>query len=810
MEVRPNEMAKQEMPPVPPQEKAFVPKETLGREALMQQIEQYKIAAQEVPFEEAAVKEIYEKRVALAEKQLEVFGAKHDNTGALKGEYLGQSLGETFTEKGFQFDAKGQFEKDPALEQSHLLFVNLGELDRINQEGDHHTGDQALQALKDKIERTVQSELMGLGDKMTTAYSIYRSGGSKFSVALEGVEEGLAEKIREQLDSSLDLSSVLPGKEAAPLAASRISLAEVYDVVDELPDEEKQQLANDARSSRAMISTAFEMLNQLNDKRETETRLDRLTEKIKSGDEEGARAFYTKFQARALTPMFSEHSDQLLSYEDIKEKLVALGALNGEAWADKKAAIALQEARRQFEGRRLAQRDTDRKISEAAAKTYIQFQEGIPQETGARYIKQEQSTFQKPQPTEGKREIQKLAATKQALEAGLAGKECVELGGLDADCQALEEARLDLEYEQAVRDSMTGLKQRGPLFETLEHSLENNGPVATVYIDMAFLKYFDKEGGRETGNIAIMKAGEILDKISTLFKERGKQVEAYRIGGDEFAFSVAGEDKAFLQEVVESLLDEQTAAGAVPLQGEAPVGVYADQSLQFNYGVFHAQSKKEMKNMLQEAGLALEYEGTEQENNELAEYMLRFADKQLEIQKAVARFSVLLQEGLGAEDLTTGKYAQLVKYSEKSIFGAEGKKKLEIWRTSMQEVEAKLKGASTDQDRKVFEEERAALMKQIELEATEFTLTQIQEKNKKNENYEGSIDKRIEEHVRDKFLEQKINTLEGEIQKLQTALDQQQDENKVLTEENASLKKQMTLLKTEKDQIATLREKIRG
>ncbi len=790
-------------------EAIFVPKKTRGREGLLREIEQYKAEAQELPFEEAEKKAVYEKRVALAEKRLEVFEARHDNTGALKGEYLGQELKELFDEKGLHLDEQGNLEKDPALENIQLLLVNLGELNRINQEGDHHTGDQALQALKDQIEMTVQSELMGMGEKMTSAYSIFRSGGSKFSIKLDGVEERLAEKIRERLDSSLDISSILPGKEAAPLAASRMSLAELHEVLDQLPQEEKSELVDDPHSSRVMIGTAFEMLNQLNDKRETETRLDRLVGKIKSGDEEGAKAFYTKFQAGALTPMFSEQSDQLLGYEEIKARLTELGALNGEAWADKKAEIALQEARRQFESRRLAQRDTERKISEVAAKTYIQFQ-GAAAETHARYIKQKDSTFKMPEATEGKKEIQRLSEVKSAKEAGVAEKDCAELDGLDPDCQALEDAVLDLEYEEAIRDTMTGLKQRGPLFRTLENALESGEAVSTVYIDMAFLKYFDKEGGRDTGNLAILKAGEILDRIAEKFKEEGKRMEAYRIGGDEFAFSIAGEDEAFLKEALSALLDEQTAAGAVPLQGEAPVGVYADQALQFNYGVFHAESKEALKAMLKEAGLELEDEGTEKENNELSEYMLRFADKQLEIQKAVARLKVLLQEGLEAEELTSGKYAQLVKYSEKSIFGSAGKKKLEGWRERMLSIEGKIDAAKTEEEKAALQGERERLLSQIDIEATEFALTQIQEKNKQSENYEASIDKIIEEHVRDKFLEQKIDTLEAEIIELKSKLQTEQKKTDTLSKENESLKARLSLIEADKEKLVTLREEIRG
>jgi GGDEF domain-containing protein len=773
----------------------FTSKKIKGREALLEEIESYKAEAQELPFEQAELKGAHERRIALAEKRVRVFEARHDNTGALKGQYLGQELHARFDEMGARLGEDLNFERDPKLEDTQLIFVSLGELDRINAEGDHHSGDLALQALHEKIEETLQDELKDMGEAMTEKYGVFRSGGSKFSVKLAGVPKAVAERIRQQLDTALDISSILPGREPAPLAASRIGEDELIDVFEELPAEEKLAFAQDKRHARMMIGTAFEMLNQLNDKRETESRIDRLIEKIKTGDEAEAAAFYENYQARALTPIFSEDPDTLLSYADVKAKLQELGALEDGAWADRKAEIAGKEARRQFEARRLTQRDTERKISEIAAKTYIDFQGGIA-ESKARYEKQAESTFKMPEPTEGKKEIRRLADMRGQLTEKLKDKQCPEKGSLDPECQDLEEVGLDLELAEAERDSMTGLKERGPLFHAIENSLEKGESVSTVYIDMAFLKYFDKEGGRDTGNIAIEKAGEILDTISVKFKEAGKQVEAYRIGGDEFAFSVSGEDEAFLKDLINDLMEAQKSAGKVPLQGEAPVGVYADQSLSFNFGVYHAKDKDSMKAFLKENEIALEHEGSQLENNELAEYMLRFADKQLEIQKGINRLQLLLHERETTADPESGTYAQLEKYSKKAIFGKAGATKIEEWHERI----AKAKTP----------DERLEEMASIDSEMTAFVLEQIKEKNEKAIKQEGSIDKIIGEHVRDKFLEQKIESMQAALESLQAELAAARSQNQELLAENESLVKRIALLEQEKEQITELRERIRG
>lgn len=775
-------------------ETGFITKKMKGREALLEEVEQYKHDAQEVPFENSELKEAHKKRIEIAEKRVEVFDARHDNTGALKGEYLGQELRTRFEEAGPQLNEDHHFERDPQSENLQLLFVSLGELDRINAEGDHHSGDLALTALQERIETTIQEELKDMGAKMLEAYEIFRSGGSKFSIKLEGVSAAVTEKIRRRLDTSLDVSSILPGSEPAPLAASRIGESELIDVFEELPEDEKIAFANDPHYTKVMIGTAFEMLNQLNDKRETESRLDRLVEKIRSGDEEAAKKFYDGFQARALTPMFSETPDTLMPYDEIKKKLTELGALGDGAWADKKAEIALKEARRQFESRRLAQRESERKASEIAAKNFINFQGGIS-ENSARYVKQKESKFTMPKPTTGKQEITRLQDMSEQLEAKLKDKKCPEGGSLDPSCQDMEDVNLDLEKARAERDSMTGLLQRGPLFRSLETALQNNESASTVYIDMAFLKYFDKEGGRDTGNVAIEKAGEILDEVAVKFKAAGKQIEAYRIGGDEFALTVSGEDEAFLKEVLQDLADRQQAAGEVPLQGKAPVGVYADQALEFNYGVFHAKDKDSLKSFLKENGLELEHEGTDKENNELADYMLRFADKQLEIQKAVNRFNLLIQEYVSSEDPAAGKFAQLEKYSMKSIFGVDGAKKIEAWGNRLKEAAPA---------------ERVTVMTEMDAEIIAFVIEEVKKKNESDERYEGSLDQIIETHVRDKFLEQKIESLEAEIHKLGAELAEAQRENETLSAENEDLRKRIALLREEKEQIGTLREKIRG
>lgn len=87
--------------------------------------------------------------------------------------------------------------------------------------------------------------------------------------------------------------------------------------------------------------------------------------------------------------------------------------------------------------------------------------------------------------------------------------------------------------EQAIRDSLTGLYNRGYLNETLERELAHAGrdqsPVSVVMMDVDEFKHFNDYYGHKAGD-------EVLRALSSLLGTHTRRGDiACRFGGDEFA-----------------------------------------------------------------------------------------------------------------------------------------------------------------------------------------------------------------------------------------------------------------------------------
>jgi len=766
-----------------------VPKKVLGRSKLEEKLDLLKANAKE-------------ELIGNQEKRIKLHEAMHDNTGVLKGGYFGRDVASVFEAYDFSKKENGEYELPASFYTKQLFLVNMGELDRLNASGDHTTGDRGLELTAHHIETVVQETLMKhdptLAEdpaRLAASYELYRAAGNDFAFKLEDTSGEVAEEIRQKLSLSLDVSKTIPGEDPIPLSASRINFADTVQLLNDLPSEDRMQFEDDPKKEKAATAASKEMLQQMNDKAKLETRMRRMVEKIASGNEEAAKKFYDQFQMKSLGAIFAEDPAKPLGYEAFKTKLEEHGGLDSDpSWPATLAEISREEAQRQFENRRESQQKIDRVISNIAAKTYLEYQlpaQDVLVETEEKPL----AAYVPPEATRGEKVLTNLRTHMQEI-AGEIGEKTCEEDSSDAACQKWESAKLDLAIEEASRDSLTGLEQRGRLFGRLEDGLEQGDPVATVFIDMAFLKYFDKEAGRETGNVAIKTASKLLDSIAAELSTDRLKVEAYRIGGDEFAFSVRGGDEADLQRVLEALRTKQEEAPAVPLREGSALGSYFDQKLSFNFGAHYAKNKDELKTFLKESGIPLAEEGGPKENEELAEYMLRFSDKQLEIQKAVNRMAFLLSERTKAASEDEGKYAQILKYSQKAIFGDEGTQKIEEWHARL----------ATAQD----PEQRLEMEHEINKEVLSYTLDKIQEKNAKNEKYQESIDKAIEDRVRDLYLEQKVASLELEIKNLRETLMDTRVKSTALQEENKTLRQRIELLESEKQHIDALRSKLSG
>ncbi|MCI0479026.1 diguanylate cyclase, partial [Candidatus Uhrbacteria bacterium] len=345
--------------------------------------------------------------------------------------------------------------------------------------------------------------------------------------------------------------------------------------------------------------------------------------------------------------------------------------------------------------------------------------------------------FVEPGPTRGLKDIKTARLAAEAAEA-------------DRVVGARQAAEADLAQvafgiERAKRDGRTGLFQRGMYFETMESALREGKPVTTVAIDMAFLKYFDKEGGAGAGDLAIKKAADILDTLAAKSSADGVKVEAYRLGGDEFAFTVVGGDERTVTTLLEDLDDAAEHAGRIPARKGA-TETYRPEALQFNLGIRSAKDAAALRAELEGMDIPLEKAGTPEEWNELAEYQMRMADKEVEIHKAVNRVVFLVKRLVDVgNDPEHPSVRSLLSYSSKAVFGDTAS--LIGFAERMSSEPAGM----------------AALMGDIH----RFVGRHLDEKHADAASYGASMDRRLEDAVRLRFYKQRIDELEQKIEELE-------------------------------------------
>ncbi|QQR61312.1 diguanylate cyclase [Candidatus Uhrbacteria bacterium] len=691
------------------------------------------------------------KKRKIMDGRLELFDAQHDNTGSWKGDYFGRDMVEDLTKRGFEGEGEEQIlAPRPEDLKTHYLLVNMGELDRVNAEGDHSSGDKALEAAAARIRKTLATVLK------PSQFDVYRTSGNDFSVRLKNADRATAEKITHALSDAKDaLAAIGPD---APMEASLASQSDMVGIINALKPEERKALFSAEKPEGPAIGVVKELLQQQNDRQKVESRMKRMQEMI---DTQPAKAeeFYLKYQ-KVLAELFRNADEKdPPDFETFQQRFAA-------ADIDARHRLAESEARRQYASRRDTQRGIDRTLGEFAAQQKL----GIPGfpdvilKGEASAAERTENGFEPPKPTRGFAEIAKKRAKVDELKAA----------GADAD--DIELAVLDAEIEAADRNPATGLAERGRMFKQMESGLESGKPVGVVYIDLAFLKYFDKEGNDKTGNIAIKKAAELLDGIAAEASKEGILVEAYRVGGDEFAFGITGGGDDAAERIKEMILARQHEAAAIPLQGDAALGKFYKQKLSFNFGSLGPLDLEGMRKLVADNGLPMNSEpGSKEERNELAEYALRFADKQLEIQKGFNRIKLLVEEKwAGEKSGDMMRYEQLLKYSQKAIFGAEGELLIKQLSTKG-EVEGE--------------------------EVLKFVIDQIKKKGATKENYEDSIDKVIDARVRELYFDQQINGLKHKISILEGEL----SHTKV---ENISLKQKVAELEQEVQNVSNLKQRI--
>jgi len=597
-----------------------------------------------------------ERKVKIAERRVDLFLYEHDAAGAFKFKRFARETLAALNEKGVERTPDGRLTFSGPEKGSRLLFVNLGELDRFNKEGGSHAaGDAVLvetvRAIEAALERAAETSRANGGDMK---YSIYRYAGNDYAVRIDGADQETFDAVANEIRGAQP--RVEGVEEPAPIVAEGFSMAEALEILNDAEEqsaEEDRVGPEDGRKlARSYIDVMRRRADYALDVDKFMKRVDRVRGKIASGDEAGARAFFDNYAAKGLKNIGKLGEEGVdIGFDQLKDPDIA----HLEALAHDQAAKQL--------GLRTAERVASRVVVEAMAA-----------ERGKRGAEHASATeffsgvrlADIPTGTSGHMVMaEKRSAYERAVADGVEGDE-------------LELVRLELQIEEARRDGSTedgkftgtGLLDRGSCYERLESAFENGEGKSLVFIDMGFLKYFDKAGGRDVGNNALRLAASLMERASV---KSGIKAEAFRYGGDEFTIVIDGGERD-VDTYVETLSQLRDEAGAVPQGVQGGKEGYVPTKLSFNYGTADTAVAERAYADLVARGLIIE-DGASAANRK-AEILTLIADKAIEEQKAVERMELLATKMKAAKDagdtLGMAHAEALLKYSAKAIRAEAG------------------------------------------------------------------------------------------------------------------------------------------
>ncbi len=660
-----------------------------------------------------------------ANLDLETFDLTHDPTGALKRETIGTDLAEQLSER---IAVEGEPVPDVGAPEliTPILLVNMGELDRLNKVSPDF-GNEALTRLADVISRKVEE---GLGEvaqgKPKTFYKLYRADNNSFMIRFtEKIPADLARSIQKSLSAPAgerwgDGEDLFEDKgvDSPPVIADMVSIEET---LADLPP----SLRTSGKAETYAVGALKDVLFTMQDAQKIVSRVDRMRHAI-AADENKARDLYDKFLKKSLVGVFTmETGPQAIhtpveTYEQFKDYLKSLDQQSAHAQAEiweTAYGKVLGDLRLRYEGDakyvKRIQNFVAEKVKEDRAISIEERRSSVP--PGAELPPDvPNGGFEEPSrddATEGLRAFAglrtELGLMQDNLEKARAQSASEqEISRLE---QATRIAEKTLNREYASRDAATGLELRRPLFERLESALKDPSKrVANVSMDMGFLKYFDVVGGRETGDLAILKAAETFQQVRDEFSKDGMEVSLHRLGGDEFGMTVVGEStlsaKAFkrrLRDLQAELLRKVETAGRIPAKRGAKQGYYAtDISLGVGIHFYEDgaaalnEDKKYELTTKPPEGMAVDESPAHESwrRNKRAEHLVKVADKVMEFQKASNRLKLMLEKIDQIETIKQKPHAdeelrreeehlkQLLRFSDKAIFGSKGRAQLDVWR----------------------------------------------------------------------------------------------------------------------------------
>ncbi len=731
---------------------------------------------------------------------------QHDTTGAWKGDRFGSTLRDALDSQAKENPKTKELEFSQELRRSHILMVNMGELDRLNETGEHALGDRALELAVARINDTcrniileTQPELAEQGENaVLSKFEVFRTAGNDFSVILKDLDAETAKRIQNAIaEEPISVDRLKPGEDSAPLTVDMLSMSAMTEVYGRLAEFKPPKMDR----STFIISLLHEKLQTINDFNKVRNRFTRIVEKIRQpGGSIDARTLYDKFLQKSLGNAFGSGEGKGLDFDTFVKEITAAGALDGDPVAWRKVVFnkAAESAINQYLSRNTGNRENAQRFLELMLEDLTK----AGQEVGVSTLQIEtQADFAGfTEIGEAQEKAIELFGQRSAFLGETEGEERLKVlaSGVDREFGPDEKsqaekrkAELELSIEKAKRDTLTGLSLRGVFYKNIESKFENDEPVSIISIDMAFLKYFDKEGGTLVGNEAIRTAARILDHVKRELKKKGIDAEASRVGGDEFALTIGSADKDVINEAVAIIRDAQAEVGPIPAY-EGALTTFAPEGLQFNVGISIAPSRQEFEDFLKSKGIEMPRDATERQvQQKLADYLARVADTQIESGKNVERFVFLLNRSLAAlnapEDQKSARQMNLqilTAYSEKAIFGSAGKAKIAEWLPKLQSAEASVKDLVTQ-------------------EIIPFVKQELQKKGKEEFQMGESLERAMEYELR-----MTLNQIY--IEELESSLAERLDELGEEHERVVSLKKQLESSRQEMDELRNLRQQIKA
>jgi GGDEF domain-containing protein len=690
-----------------------------------------------------------------ANLDLETFDLTHDPTGALKREAIGSDLAGQLSEMMAK-QAEGQPLVSPET-MTPVFLVNMGELDRLNKVSPDF-GNEALTGLADILSAKLETAVETLSEGGAgSLYKIYRADNNSFMVRfLKPVPREVAQALQEHLSSQAgqawedgkELFSK-KGVETPPVIADFVSLEEV---MAGLPP----SLRSSGKAETYAVGAVKDVLFSLQDARKIVSRFERIRD-IQNEDE--ARDLYDKFLKKSLAGVFVMETGPnaaQVPVETFEQFKAYMGSLESDpvhashaVWETAFGKV-LGDLRVRYEkdGRYAKQLQgfvADKVKAEYGLAVEARRSSAPP---GAEMpVDTRANEFAAPDRATATEGLAIIHALEQKANAEYANP------------QEKRIAQKELARERAKRDYATGLELRGPMFKRLEAALaEGSKRVATVSMDMGFLKYFDQVGGRETGDLAILKMAETFQKVKDKFSKEGIEVSVHRLGGDEFGMTVIG-DAAISPEAFRETLDALSAdvqieterAGRIPPKEGSKPGYFAS-NLNIAIGVHSYENGAAAA--AEDARYELTDANTENVNNARAEHLLKVADKVQGFHKGANRLLLMLERMKSLQDLRASNgpaeeirlqeehLKQLLAFSDKAIFGQAGRDMLKEW-------EARLKDGE--------------MPEALDQDVHEFVWEKMEQGFQEDVVERGDLEASVEYAVRIEYLRDRVRTLEARL-----------------------------------------------